>query len=439
MYLETKQDAQVTHFPGIVCKAHYFDVPLDYQKPSGQRIVVFAREVVSLENKDKPDLPWLVFLQGGPGFQSPRPESANGWLKTALKQYRVLLLDQRGTGLSSPVTHETLGVLGSNKQQFEYLKHFRADSIVSDCEFIRQSLAGGRPWTVLGQSYGGFCLTTYLSFAPQGLAGAILTGGLPPLVDQPDDVYRATYRQVIANNRRFYERFPEDIDKVKRIVEHLQTNQVFLPSGEILSARRFLQLGLIFGFKSSGSSMNTVHYLLERAFVPGIEQETLSYYFLHEVQKYSDFNTNPIYALLHESIYCQNQASNWSAQRIMAEFPEFNLDSNAVYFTGEMIYPWMFDDYACLQPLKAVANELAEYSAWPKLYDAAVLQQNTVACVAAIYYNDMYVDKSYSEQTAKQIRGLKVWITNEYEHDGLRDDGQKVLGHLLEMLQDPAS
>jgi hypothetical protein len=39
-----------------------------------------------------------------------------------------------------------------------------------------------------------------------------------------------------------------------------------------------------------------------------------------------------------------------------------------------------------------------------------------------------------SEETAGHIRGIKVWATNEYEHNGLRADGQKVLGRLLDML-----
>jgi hypothetical protein len=29
---------------------------------------------------------------------------------------------------------------------------------------------------------------------------------------------------------------------------------------------------------------------------------------------------------------------------------------------------------------------------------------------------------------------MKLWVTDEYEHDGLRLDGEKVLGRLLDML-----
>ena len=124
---------------------HEFTMPLDWSAGSGGgTIVVFAREVVSLRNLDKKDdLPWLVFLQGGPGGAAIRP-SHSGWLKRALTDYRVLLLDQRGTGNSTPVTSETFeAVFGSDAEKgAEYLANFRADSIVADAEAIRVLLAG---------------------------------------------------------------------------------------------------------------------------------------------------------------------------------------------------------------------------------------------------------------------------------------------------------
>ena len=147
------------------------------------------------------------------------------------------------------------------------------------------------------------------------------------------------------------------------------------------------------------------------------------------------FETNPLFALLHEALYCQQEASRWSAERVRASYPEFELSAERpVYFTGEMIYPWMFDDYERLRPLKEAAEILAHDPAWPRLYDPAVLHTNTVPAAAAIYYNDMYVERRYSEETAQTIQGLKVWITNEYEHNGLRAEGEIVLGRLLGLL-----
>lgn len=86
------------------------------------------------------------------------------------KGYQVLLLDQRGTGLSSQISAESLDALfETDEEKANYLTHFRADSIVRDCETIRKQLTEGRSKeeeqriTLLGQSFGGFCITTYLS------------------------------------------------------------------------------------------------------------------------------------------------------------------------------------------------------------------------------------------------------------------------------------
>ena len=64
----------LTHrIPGLVLMDHEFAVPLDYEKSRGETITVFAREVVA-PAKEKEDLPWLVFLQGGPGFGTHGPK-----------------------------------------------------------------------------------------------------------------------------------------------------------------------------------------------------------------------------------------------------------------------------------------------------------------------------------------------------------------------------
>jgi pimeloyl-ACP methyl ester carboxylesterase len=102
--------------PGTVLTDRSFTVPLDHARPDGEQIELFAREVVAT-GKAAGDLPWLVFLQGGPGFGSPRPVGRDGWLDRALNDYRVLLLDQRGTGRSSPANRRTLARLGSAQAQ----------------------------------------------------------------------------------------------------------------------------------------------------------------------------------------------------------------------------------------------------------------------------------------------------------------------------------
>jgi hypothetical protein len=57
--------------------------------------------------------------------------------------------------------------------------------------------------------------------------------------------------------------------------------------------------------------------------------------------------------------------------------------------------------------------------------------------VAAIAYaEDMYVERAFSEETAREVRGLRLWLTNEYDHDGLRADGERILGRLIDLARD---
>ena len=401
--------------PGLVLSEHEFEVPVDHTDPEGERLTVFAREVVAA-GRESHDLPWLVFFQGGPGHEAPRPPSLYDprWLERALDEYRVLLLDQRGTGRSTPIA-DLAGM--APEAQAAYLQRFRADSIVRDAELVRSELNVER-WTVLGQSFGGFCVVTYLSLFPESLQAALVAGGLPPLERHTDDVYRATYRRALDKNRAYYERYPEDAGRVRAILERLEAEDVRLPSGDRLTPRRFRQLGTLLG---TGTGLEDLHYTLEMPFG--------SRPFLHDVEETLSFARNPLYAVIHEACYAPGCTTRWSAERVMPD--EFGDDPTL--FTGEHVYSWMLEDYGALRPLARAAQLLAEH-AWPQLYDVERLAANEVPVAAAVYAEDMYVERAYSEETVARIRGLRAWVTNEYEHDGLRAYGSRVLGRLLDLV-----
>ncbi|MEV4250036.1 alpha/beta fold hydrolase [Streptosporangium canum] len=421
---------------GTVLTDHTFTVPLDHDRPDDQQIQVYAREVRAAGKAGR-DLPWLLFLGGGPGAAAPRPLGGEGWLHRALQDYRVLLLDQRGTGRSTPVDRRFLAQVGDPDAQAHYLSHFRADAIVRDAEIIRRTLIGDRPWSVLGQSFGGLCTVTYLSFAPQGLAEAFITGGLPGVRATADDVYRALYPRVVAKNAEHFDRFPGDGEQARTVARYLRDHQVVLPSGRPLTVGTFQSLGNLLG-GSDGS--RRLHYLLEDPFTGGTEPSDA---FLSEVDwELSGIAGGPLYSLLHEATYAQGEgATHWSAQRIRGEFPAFDataaLDSGApVLFTGEMIYPWMFDTDPALRPFRQAAHLIAERTTWPALYDTDRLRANTVPVAAAIYYDDMYLDRDLSITTAQTIHGLRPWITNEYQHNGLRTSNGAVLDHLIALIRE---
>jgi pimeloyl-ACP methyl ester carboxylesterase len=416
--------------PGLVLFEHEFEIPLDHSLPEGAKITVFAREVTTPDQEGK-DLPWLLYLQGGPGFPAARPTSATGWLGAATQEFRVLLLDQRGTGLSTPVTPESLAVHATPREQADYLSHFRTDAIVADAEWIRRELQGENgKWTLLGQSFGGFCSVHYLSVAPDSLSAVLITGGLPGLDTPIETVYRHTYRKLIDKNENYYERYPVDVDRVRAIAQHITDNDVRLPNGDPLTVHGFQALGIGFGMSDG---YEPLHYLVEGAFVEGPEGPTLSHPFLCGVQNATAYDTNPIYALLHEPIYAQGRASGWCASRLRPDFQQFEETSVPLFFTAEMIYPWMFEEMSAVRGMKETAELLAQKVDWPELYNTTKLALNTVPVAAAVYHDDVYVPVDLSLETAARIPGVRTWITNEYEHNGLRADGARIFTRLLDM------
>jgi pimeloyl-ACP methyl ester carboxylesterase len=397
--------------PGAVLTEREHSVPLDHANPAGPKITVFSRELAAPDGRDRP---YLIFQQGGPGGEATRPTAPpTGWQKRAIADYRVLLIDQRGTGRSTPVGD----IPGDTPEaQATYMTYLRADSIVRDAELIRKELGVDR-WSILGQSFGGFCTMTYLSIAPDGLREAFLTGGLSPIGRSPDDVYGATWKRAIQLNEFHFARYPDDRDRIADIIRRLDDEDVRLPTGDRLTSRRFRQVGMKLG-DSAGREL--IHHIVELPFG--------SRAFLHDlIDSGGRFERNPIYATLHESSYADGYPTRWSAERTMP--PEV---AERGYLTAEHVFPWMWDDYAGLRSHKAAAQILAEHP-WPKLYDADQLARNEVPTAATIYSNDLYVERDFAVQTARQIRGLRTWETDEFEHNGLRADGEKVLGRLIDL------
>jgi pimeloyl-ACP methyl ester carboxylesterase len=396
--------------PGALVSDRSVAVPLRWGSDDGATIEVFVRELVHPDRRDA-DLPLLLFLQGGPGGKSPRP-TRGGWIERALREFRVVLLDQRGTGRSSRVTGRRIAAFDDPRAAAEHLLAFRADSIVADAEHVRTTLYGGRPWTTLGQSYGGFVTLTYLSFAPQGLQRCLVTGGLAGLRSDAREVYRRTYPRVAAKTARFYERYPDDVALVAEVADRLAAEPVLLPDGDRLTVRRLQTTGQVLGTLAGPEEL---HWLFEEA----LDGDGLSDTFLDQVARRTSFWDNPLYAALHESVYASGGgAPGWAAEAERG--PEFDGDRRPLPFTGEMIYPWMFDEIASLRPFGPAAHALAEIEDFPALYDPARLAANEVPVDAAVYFDDMYVDAGLSLETAEAVGNVRTWVTNEYEHDGLR-------------------
>jgi len=49
-----------------------------------------------------------------------------------------------------------------------------------------------------------------------------------------------------------------------------------------------------------------------------------------------------------------------------------------------------------------------------------------------VYYDDLYVDSGLQLQTIDRVGNARAWVTNQHEHDGLRDT-PTVLERLFDM------
>jgi pimeloyl-ACP methyl ester carboxylesterase len=430
--------------PGLHMEDHSITVPLDWRgiDPADSHGVEAAIDkdslqlfyrVVTAPDKVHEDLPLLIFLQGGPGGSGPRPLNASdeGWIGEAIKHYRVVLPDQRGTGRSSKVTAKVIGTRGDAAGQAEYLKRFLADSIIADFEYLRIHEFAGRQWTSLGQSYGGFLTLSYLSLYPEALCACFTTGGIPGVPASADEVYRHTYPRVLSKTLHYYERYPQDEGIIAKIADRVAGGTVMLPNGDPFSLQRLQSLGQGFGMKPG---FERLHWMIDDAFDA---DDNLSDGFLMKVLSATTSAGKALYWTLQEFIYADGGKSGtceplrWSAQRELARHPEFDVANRPLILTGEMCYPWMFEEDSALVPFKPAVDVMMESREWGTLYDVDQLAHNSVPLQAGVYYDDMYVDSGIQVDTLSRIGNSHYWMTNDFEHDGVH--GPSVFPHLLEL------
>jgi pimeloyl-ACP methyl ester carboxylesterase len=175
----------------------YLSVPLDR---SGRRPGELRLRVAVAGNADAPR-GVLMVLSGGPGQPGPAlvPRIAQR-LSYLLDDYRMVMLDQRGTGAgaidcprlqaevgSSDITpptatavRECADVLGRNRH------HYTTADTVADLEDLRRALNVPR-WTLDGVSYGSFVAAQYGLTHPHRVRRMVLDSVVPQ--DGPDALY----------------------------------------------------------------------------------------------------------------------------------------------------------------------------------------------------------------------------------------------------------
>ncbi|KND95095.1 Proline iminopeptidase [Tolypocladium ophioglossoides CBS 100239] len=440
----------------------FFQVPLDYASPSAGSITIFGRSAtkrdVSIFPPEDDDVkkaapkPYMVYLEGGPGFGNREPQDHPLTRAALPRGYQVLYLDHRGVGMSTPVSAAMLAKVGDADAQASYLRLMRQDNTVRDCEAVRKCLTDGwpaakAPWSIFGQSYGGFVSVSYLSMHPEGLREVFLTGGLAPVGKTADQVYEATFRKTVKRNLEYFAKFPEDSEVLHQLAAYIEGKEggrVPLPSGGTLTVPRLLTIGIAFG---GHGGFDNVHSDLLHLKASLDQFGFFTRAALQPLESFTPFDTNIIYAILHEAIYCDGpgRPSNWAAYRVGKALKPFAWlspgyscasSSDPLLFSGEMVFPLHFQTYPELIPLRDVAEKLATATDWGTLYNEEQLRNNTVPVYAASYVEDMYVEYHLARETSKLVRGTKVFETNVMYHNGLRAKSDEVLQQLFSLRDD---
>ncbi|KAJ4287505.1 hypothetical protein N0V88_007605 [Collariella sp. IMI 366227] len=401
----------------------------------------------------------LVYLCGGPG-DGNKPARIPG-----LNQFAkdcgldILYPNYRGCENSgSDITANT----PTEPLTATYLAHFRQDAIVADLEAIRKCLNNVK-FILIGQSFGGWIATTYLSFCPGGLEGVYLTAGLPPVGQTPESVYKALYARLCNKNKNYYNTYPGDREKIIEIVKALARSEggkgLKLPdeTGKVeqwLTARGFLTMGRRLGGPDGPKEVHdwVQSFFSEFKETGKISRSTVDKFVENDASTFR-LPDRPLYGVLHEAIYIAGPdvASNWAAQEVVRKDRSshfewlqkgFNFLTDItpdmeLYFSGEMIHPFMLDDAGeKLERFKEVARELAQKKDWPHLYDENALRVNKVPVKAMIFDDDIFVDPELSRQTVKKIGECVVIRPKEgMTHGSIKKDTKEVLELLFGRVQ----
>jgi pimeloyl-ACP methyl ester carboxylesterase len=178
-------------------------VPESHDAPVGEgRQIRVAFAISPAARLREGQVPVLVLL-GGPGGSAT--DQLRGVMSDykALNRYRdVVLVDQRGTGRSSPL-HCTFGPAASDSSSAGHflppahvrecvnrlrseadLSRYRTVDFVADLELLRDAL-GVSEWNLHGTSYGSRVAIQYMQRHPERVRAAILIGVVPPELRMP--------------------------------------------------------------------------------------------------------------------------------------------------------------------------------------------------------------------------------------------------------------
>ena len=118
------------------------------------------------------------------------------------------------------------------------------------------------------------------------------------------------------------------------------------------------------------------------------------------------FADDPLWAALQEPIYADPDSGATALggrRRSTSGTRSSRRTPGPLRFTGEMMYPWMFEEIRLLRPFGPAVDALAAAHGLGPLYDHERLAANEVPVAAAVYFDDLYVDAGLQLETAREV------------------------------------
>jgi len=180
------------------------DVPENRQQPSGRHLSIFAAVLPANTLSPKPDP--LVLLAGGPGQAASTLGPFALQLALVRRQRDIVLIDQRGTGRSSPLACPAFApdehaefdadpvpkaalCASQLTAQGVDLAQYTTSAWVADLDAMREALGYDRV-NLWGGSYGTRVAQEYVRRHPEHVRSVVLDGVAPPAMRISFDVWR---------------------------------------------------------------------------------------------------------------------------------------------------------------------------------------------------------------------------------------------------------
>ena len=195
------------------------------------------------DDRSRPSKGTIVFIEGGPGIAATNADSIRPTVAVFapfLRRHELIAIDQRGTGLSSPLLCAELqrgrvpqqkALAACAKKLGPRFQSYTTAESAADVEAVRRAIAlPKRKMILYGDSYGTYLGQSYAARYGEGMKGLILSSAYPISGESPfwPSLYPAAKRAVRLACRRLPDCSGNAVGRLKRTMELIGTGSTFV-------------------------------------------------------------------------------------------------------------------------------------------------------------------------------------------------------------------